>query len=63
MTIERTRQLLGNKVKNMTDEQVQQLIASYAKLADVALDALQKISKSAYSGSTAPSSQERRFVV
>ena len=42
MTIERTRQLLGDKVKDMTDQQVQEMIQRFSQLADVVLDALKR---------------------
>ncbi len=38
MTIQRTRELLQEEVNNMSDEQIEQLIAQYSKLADVVID-------------------------
>ncbi|MDP1722951.1 MAG: hypothetical protein Q8L37_07155 [Candidatus Gottesmanbacteria bacterium] len=41
MTTERTRQLLGDKIKDMTDQEVAEMIQKFSRLADVALDLLQ----------------------
>lgn len=42
MTIERTRQLLGDKVKGMSDQEVQELIQRFSCLADTVLVALKR---------------------
>lgn len=40
MTVERTRQLLKDKVKDLTDDQVILLIQEYSQLADTLLEQL-----------------------
>lgn len=45
MTIERTRELLGDKVKDMTDQEVQELIQRYSRLADVVVEVLPRYLK------------------
>ena len=42
MTIERTRQLLGKLVADMTDDQVQDLINSYIPVVDMLLRSLKQ---------------------
>jgi len=42
MTIQRTRDLLGDKVKDMTDQQVQEMIQRFSQLTDIVLDILPK---------------------
>lgn len=47
MTIERTKHLLGDRVKKMTDQEIQEMIQKFSQLADVAIEAIKH-----HSGST-----------
>lgn len=40
MTIERTREILGEDVSHLTDDQVEQLISDFSSLADLLADFL-----------------------
>lgn len=47
MTIERTKHLLGDRVKNMTDQEIQEMIQKFSQMAEVAIEAIKRHSRCA----------------